>query len=306
MKPLDDRLLTPIYAKQTADEPLPEDRAFHLLSSTGLMFCRNEKFFRSAVPAQRPPCELAPQKEFLEWLCPPIPQELIERAVGFFDWAMKQGGESVLLVGWRETTDEIELVCPQQTAYSYRNKRGSVYPETVKYELPFPVPDGLLFVGDVHSHCDMAAYTSAMDREDDAQFNGLHFVVGRLNDEPPEFHLQASIDGVRFNIPRRLAFDGYQVRNHDFPAEWRKQHVVELSGHLGPPVPDPPAWNYSSYSSGSSSSSGSGSYWNSPKNGSSYDPPKRTGWGGAPLPTDPPIKPSQPGDPPDDAFAGEA
>src|SRR5207253_6166714 len=104
MRRLDDRLITPIYIKLSLDDAWPLDGAFYALTGDGLFFCRNERFFHSAVRAQRPPCELAGQEQSLFVSFPLIPRELLEQAVGFFDWAYRQrGAESVLLVGWDET-----------------------------------------------------------------------------------------------------------------------------------------------------------------------------------------------------------
>lgn len=242
MKRLDDALLTPIYLKRHDKEPAPPDSAFHLLSSDGLFLCRNERFFESAVLARRPPAELASQKQFLSWRCPPISRESAEQAVGFFDWAFRQrGAESVLLIAWNETTGTVEFICPEQTAESYRNTRGVIYPETVRYELPFPLPERRVMIGDIHSHGDGAPYSSLLDQTDELHFNGLHIVVGRLADEPPQWHFEATIDGVRFDFPRASAIESYGERRLDYPSEWRERHRVVYSGHLGPPVPDPPS-----------------------------------------------------------------
>jgi hypothetical protein len=238
MKRLDSELLTPIYVKQSRHDAWPGDAAFYAMTGDGVLLCRNERFFQSAVPARRPPCELAPQQSFLRVSFPPIPQHLVEQAVGFFDWAYQaRGAESVLLVGWNDARRAVELIAPEQTARSWRNAQGIVYPDSVRYILPHPMPDGFDLFGDLHSHGDMSAYASATDQQDADQFNGLHLVAGRLDDEPPQWHLEATVDGARFAISRQLVFAGYRSRNPDFPAEWRERHRVEYWGHVEPVVP---------------------------------------------------------------------
>lgn len=232
MKSLDPQLITPIYVKLSPDDPLPPDTACHLLTGDGLFLCRNDRFFQSAIRADRPPSELAPQKETLNISFPRLTRELVEMAVGFHDWAFRtRGAESILLLAWNDHKQQVELIAPEQVATSYVNAAMQIWAENVRYTFPYPLADGLFVYGDIHSHCEMAAYSSFTDQTDEAQFNGLHIVVGRLNREPPEWHAEASVDGKRFHVAPDWVMEDYVVRSKQFPASWKGRHQVDYYGN---------------------------------------------------------------------------
>src|SRR5262245_57397715 len=102
MKVLDSRLFTPIYVKGSADMPWPmEEKAFYLLTGSGLFLCRNHAFFRSCVPARDWPSELAPHKVAVELNYPKVSRRLFEPVVGFFDRVGHLfGAEAGVLLAW--------------------------------------------------------------------------------------------------------------------------------------------------------------------------------------------------------------
>jgi hypothetical protein len=71
----------------------------------------------------------------------------------------------------------------------------------------------------------MGAYASWTDIDDEDNFTGLHIVVGRLHQEPPEFHVEGVADGTRFPFEIDDVADGYE-RRANFPAKWLNQIVI--------------------------------------------------------------------------------
>ncbi len=273
MKRLDAPLITPIYAKTSPDEDWPDEPTFYLLTSNGIFLCRNDRFYQSAVRAQRPLSELAQQQQFLIVNFPLIPQTLLEQAVGFFDWAYyERGAESVLLLAWDEQRQEVELIAPEQVASSYRNARGDVFAESVRYEFPHPPAEGLVIFGDIHCHCDMSAYASAMDQADEVLFNGLHIVVGWMHQEPPQWHIEAVVDGVRFAVARDLVCEGYHLREPSFPPQWRARHSVKYTGYQASTSPATGTYSYDANRDAPAPQGG----WPGSNGG-------QTTWGGKPL-----------------------
>jgi hypothetical protein len=231
MKRIESDLFTPIFLKQSDQDSWPEEPVFYLLTGSGLFLCRNHSFYRSAVPVRRWPTELAAQESLLEISYPLIPQALLELAVGFFDEAYKErGAESIVLLAYDRSRQVVELVVPNQTAYSYRTASGTTYPESVRYLDPDNLPRDWHVFGDIHSHCDMAAYASTVDQNDEQYFSGLHLVVGRLDDEPPQFYAEASVDGGRFKVRTEQVVEGYTRRSLDFPRHWLDRLTVEYHG----------------------------------------------------------------------------
>jgi PRTRC genetic system protein A len=217
---------TPLYIK---DKPLdfkdtwPEDRMFYLLTSKGLMICRNTPFYRSCVqaPADKGPSELEEQSSFMRLRYPKIPQDMIETIVAFFyEVKKKHNSEAYVCLLWNNKTNAYELFCPEQTVTGGH----------VDYELPDLEPH-LMVVGDIHSHVDMSAFSSGVDTDDETQRPGIHVVVGHISSEPPEFHCESVVDGNRFNVKISLVVEKYEKRSTS-PAGWidKVKHKTYQSG----------------------------------------------------------------------------
>ena len=151
--------------------------------------------------------------------------------VGFFDRVWSDcGGEAVVALAWNTATCQAEIVVPQQTTTVSRDRYGA-YPISLTYQPPSDLPSELRLFGDIHSHCDMAAYTSHIDAQDEARRCGLHIVVGRLHQEPPQFHVEAVVDGRRFAVSTEFVLDGYERRRWDFNHDWLDRVDVRQGGY---------------------------------------------------------------------------
>ena len=253
-------LLTPVFLKTTPEMTWPEEEpVFHLLTGSGLFLCRNHPFFRSSVPVTRWPSELTSHQPFASFDFPKIPQRLFEQIVGFFSVVGDRfSAEAAVLLAWNKKTSAVELIVPDQCAVVGTNYRGDNYPLTVEYDVPSLCPDVMLF-GDVHSHVDGFAYSSAMDVQDEVHRPGLHIVVGRINREPPDLHVELTVDGTRFNVRNvEEVIEGYEKRRcEEVPAEWLQRHTVKSQKPHFYSAPKVPYSSGSSYSTGTSYSSGS-------------------------------------------------
>jgi PRTRC genetic system protein A len=234
MKCSDPHLFTPLYLKLDSSMPWPEEElAFYLLTSDGLFLCRNHPLFQSCVRTHGFPSELAPQRPFLRLKYPRIPGLVLERVVGFFELvARRHHSEAAVLLVWNRETGAMEIVVPKQTGIVSSGTYGSVYPIELEYEVP-ALPPHLLLIGDIHSHVDYAAYASGTDQLDEKHRPGLHLVVGRLSQEPPEFHCEVIADGTRFKVrDLGMVVEGYQERREDqVPPEWLDKLTVQPLGY---------------------------------------------------------------------------
>jgi len=233
MKPVPPQLHTPILIKTDTNPPWPHDEPmFHLLSRDGLFLCRNHPFFVSSVPITDGPSELAPHRPFLQLRCPKLPQRLLERVVGFFNAVgARQAAEAAVLLAWDRHARRLLTIVPEQCATVDVTTSGFRFPVGLHYEVP-PLPPHLQLVGDIHSHVDGPAYASFTDKTDELHRPGLHLVVGRIREDPPEFHCEFTVDGFRFGVPDlSLVVAGYQRRRRETPASWlKKVRVNECAG----------------------------------------------------------------------------
>ena len=85
-----------------------------------------------------------------------------------------------------------------------------------------------------HCHGNMPAYASGTDRDDERYRDGVHAIVGRIDDEPPEFHLELAIDGHRFRLQQDQLFEGYGRRRNFVPRKWLEQVRVKVEGYKRP------------------------------------------------------------------------
>lgn len=222
--------LTPVLLKTGTELAWPEgERIFYVLGRNGLYVCRNHAFFRSCVPAAAGPSELEEQSPFLAAHFPAIPRSLFERIVGFFDRvATVHGSEAAVLLAWDRSEGCVRAVVPRQTATIARGWNGSRSPIGVHYEPPTDLPADCLLYGDVHSHVHQAAYASHTDREDELHAAGLHLVVGRIEREPPDLHVEAVVDGTRFTLEPPQVIEDYRQRCTRVPRAWLERVSVEV------------------------------------------------------------------------------
>jgi hypothetical protein len=230
MKCSGQHLFTPVYLKLSEAMPWPvEEKAFHLLTSDGLFLCRNTPFFRSCVPVADYPSELARQRPFLKLRYPRLPRRLLEQVVGFFDLiGVRHASEAAALLAWNRNTGEIEVLVPDQVGLVGLSWNDQPFPMELHYTLP-ALPSHLVLLGDIHSHVDGPAYSSGLDQSDEVHRPGLHLVVGRIRDEPPQFHCEATADGVRFQVSDlSLVLEGYYRRRvHEVPPEWIRKVTIK-------------------------------------------------------------------------------
>lgn len=230
MKCSDNKLFTPLYLKFEENMPWPEEESvFYLLSRDGLFLCRNHPFFTSCVPTSQWPGELAGQKTFLKANYPRLPRPLLERIVGFFDLIGKlHSSEAAVLLAWDPHGKKIVPIVPTQIGRVSRSYYGNRYPIDLSYQIP-PLPPSLRLIGDIHSHVDGPAYASHTDQSDEVHSPGIHMVIGRIQEEPPQIHCEIISDGTRFRVrDLGLIMEGYhQRRCAEVPQDWLDKVTVQ-------------------------------------------------------------------------------
>jgi proteasome lid subunit RPN8/RPN11 len=290
----DQDLHTPILIWTHGEMPWRDDAdAFYVLAANGLYMCRNHPFFRSCTKARGFPGELEEVTPFLHQSFPKIPKELMQQTVGFFSAvAEEHGSEAGLFLAWNRETEAVELVVAPQTATVSTAWNGGVHAVGLQYDVPTDLAPELLIFGDIHSHVDGAAYASGTDVHDEMDKPGLHVVVGRIGQEPPDVHAEIVVDGTRFSVDPLDVIAGYERRTEEVPAAWIAQVGVEdVSKTWSDGWPWSGGSSYgagsyggSSYGAGSSggSSSGAGSYGAGSKgrnrtSGGAYGSPSSSG-----------------------------
>jgi hypothetical protein len=232
---------TPVLVKRADDARWPEGESmFYLLSRDGLFVCRNHRFFRSCAPARSWPAELASQEVLLEAGYPRLTTRTFERVVGFFsEVAATHGSEAAALLVWDETRRRPGVLVPRQEAETIRSRWSPPHATGLHYFPPTDLGPDRIVYGDIHSHVDFGARPSTTDIHDESHRAGLHIIVGRISREPPEIHVEAVVDGERFELEAEDVVEGYGARRTDFPPAWMdKVKVTVREPRSWPSSPD--------------------------------------------------------------------
>jgi hypothetical protein len=220
----------PVYLKTADDMPRPREAEFFWITRSGTYLCRNHPFFQSDVPARRMPSSLASHRTVCRLKFPLLGVAALEHVVGFFDEVFRRhGSEAIVLVLWDLRRKRYRLCVPPQQATVWESQSGLPTPMDVSYQVSAALPPQHLLIGDIHSHADMQAYSSGIDTHDERYRDGIHAVVGRVDREPPEFHLEMSVDGCRFALQFGHFFQGYRARRRRFPKSWLEQVEIKTS-----------------------------------------------------------------------------
>lgn len=221
-------LATPVLVKREDAFAWPQDLSmFYLLTRDGLFLCRNHEFFQSCSWVARGPGELAGQESTLHPSYPLIPRGLLEQVVGYFAAVAElHGSEAAVFLAWDRSARRVRVVVPEQEATVSYGWYGAVYAIGLHYVQPAGLPPDWVIFGDVHSHVHMAAYASHTDVADEVHRSGLHIVVGHIDLEPPDFHVEAVVDGARFGLQLEDVAEGYETRSESFPRAWLDKLTV--------------------------------------------------------------------------------
>ena len=148
-------------------------------------------------------------REYLEYALPKVPASLIGQVVGFFRaiWA-RQKSEALALLTWDGSA--FGLIVPEQRA-------GAA---SVKHRLETTdVPLRAQLVGSIHSHGALGAGASLTDEADETDFDGIHVVVGDVDERRPSYSAAIVVDGRRFGCRTSLVL-ARPRRFTEPPAEW--------------------------------------------------------------------------------------
>ena len=237
----------PLYLKTDDELPRFTDSEFDLLACNGLFFCRNHAFFESDVLCSKGPGWLLAHDEQCQLKFPKIKKTMLERIVGFFSRICEiHGSEAVVLLSWNQRDHQYRILAPDQEATVWESRGGHRSALDVRYTVPLVLPPDHLLVGDIHCHGTGAAYSSFTDRDDERYRTGFHVVVGRIQEEPPRFHLEFTVDGKRFPAHFEDLFEGYRRRRRGVPRKWLEKVQVKVKRPFSMSVDDL-SWNRSPY-----------------------------------------------------------
>lgn len=221
-----------IVIKRPGAEPpaLAEGGLRYLLARDGLYLERRTALFHTSTRLTGPLLGLAAHEVSCQLFFPPLPRVLVRAMLAFFKAAYDlHGGEAALVLLHHPDTGTYRWYCPPQSVEVYRSFGRLRASDSITYELPLELPAGYVIFGDAHSHGSMPAYASAVDKNDEEYKDGLHLIVGRI-DEPGrcDYHADFVMDGQRFGLEPTAVLEDARCRAFArAPASWLKQITMK-------------------------------------------------------------------------------
>jgi hypothetical protein len=170
---------------------IPETGTRFMLARDGMVMQIDNDWVKARVPIKEIK-SLSVVAPVAELRLPPVDAIVFAKAVVFFEQVFKKHRTeaAVLLhyskeLGW-------ELTVPKQ----------KVSAAAVHYDMEERIP-GYRCVGTMHSHAAMGASHSSVDTRDEADFDGVHVTIGRLDNFPSfEMDAELTVRSFRFTLDR--------------------------------------------------------------------------------------------------------
>jgi PRTRC genetic system protein A len=148
----------------------------------------------------------------LKYTAPKIPKGVIERAWGFFRYALaKNNSEAEVLILWNDTTNKFRLFAPHQEC---------TYASVHSLYDPGDIPEKFQVIGSIHSHCDMDAFHSGTDTDDASNFNGVHITIGHVSSDKPSFAAMVMMNGNQWDFDIEAIAVVESISPKRFPNAW--------------------------------------------------------------------------------------
>lgn len=197
-----------------------------IVARNGIYVSRETQWFDAVTKSNKPLNELAHQTIHANIRYPQITGAQLELIVGFFAAiADRDGSEAGVLYLWDTKKQRTCLSVPHQKSNS-----GFLEYDLEQTNL---ARDRYEVLGDIHSHVHMAPFSSSTDMSDEEYGAGLHIVMGKIKNDPPECHVEFVTEGTRFQVKASEVMDWKNYKKRiDPPVEWVKRVV-----HIAPPHP---------------------------------------------------------------------
>ncbi len=200
------------YEKQKArivsenDDLNSFDKNTVIAASNGLFVKHENKMFDSVLKSNAEIPEISPS---VKLKIEKIPEKEFNRVIAFFRHVYdKHDSEAVVLIYYNFKTGEYLFDAPEQ----------EVAPATLSYKNAKHYK-GFRMIGSMHSHCEMSAFHSSTDNEDEFAFDGLHITVGKIK-SGPEYAVRFIDNGSYVDVDDIGFVVGSEAEKPEVPKEW--------------------------------------------------------------------------------------
>lgn len=217
--------MIPLFHKTAAlsSDQLPGTH--YLLAGNGLFLVQDTALFRATTRiSRRHP--LLPSEPSLQLRMPRIPTAVMEQAYGFFlEVFRRYQSEAFANILYAPDRAAFQLAVPPQQLTYYADGGSPRMVLGVRYE-SIAKPAGFMILGDLHSHGCHHAYFSSTDDHDDLNREGLHIVLGRLDQSTPDCCASFVTNRTRFDVDRTMILEPF-TDPFPPPDSWLDRVIIE-------------------------------------------------------------------------------
>ena len=215
----------PVRLKQGPEPPDAGD-LYYEVAANGVFQVKETALFRAVTRVTHDIPGLQPSSEQLVMKFPRLPDSLIEEVLGFFEAVHRRWqAEAIVLLFFEPETRGYLALAPPQRISGYRDHRGRLRATLhLDYE-NVARPEGTLPFGSIHSHSDLAAYSSGVDCEDELESgDGLHVVYGHFGGSGRPSRCAAFVSsGRRFRVDPSHVLSDCAVPERCTRQDWMAQ-----------------------------------------------------------------------------------
>ena len=203
-----------VVLKRKGFENAPQtDKLFHLIANDGIFMNRDTSIGQAWIRLKSFPRwipELGGQR--FTWKGERIPAEICAMTHSFFKRIYeKYQTEAEVIYLMNYETKEWEIIVPLQKVSS-SHVTSALVPERI--------PTTHQVVGSAHSHAAMSAFHSGTDMGDASDMDGVHFTLGKFDEERQQVVSMVMINGVDFEFKPEEISDWSDVNAAAAPEEW--------------------------------------------------------------------------------------
>jgi hypothetical protein len=249
-------MILPVVLKEEGREE-PEAPVYYVVAANGVFQIREAGSYRAVTTVRTEIPGLLREEERVELRFPRLPASMLEEVLAFFREVYRlHRGEAIVILFYRPETQEFRVDAPQQTLPGYLDWRGEWRASLHLDYGEVQRPPGFLRFGTVHSHANLAAYSSFTDCKDEQYHDGLHIVYGHVQSAYPSRTACFVANGTRFPLQPDEVLEPCETLDRPVRTDWMAR-VRRGESKV-----------YVTYStSGGYAAGGSGDYWDADSGG---------------------------------------
>jgi hypothetical protein len=216
----------------------PPEALYHVVAANGTFLVNRTALFTAVTPARTLP-GLLRREPSIQLAFPRVPRLLMERIHGFFKAVYRAWeGEAIVFIFYAPAAGTFHVGVPPQVLVR-RRTRGRWRTQGRVFYGYLPRGEGLVKLGDAHSHGSATAAWSCQDDADDATQDGLKIVLGQLDRRHPDVSVSFVTQRTRFLLRSADVIEDFSAALTP-PLAWLRQvtcrHLGEVPGGSGRPA----------------------------------------------------------------------